>query len=258
MPPPPERGWAIVTGATRGIGRAIAVRLSQDGFGILALGRDGQLLDDVVRGVAANGGEAAAFVIDLSDPAPGAVGAFAEDVRRLYKPLTALVNNAGSASSGNFFDIQDEVWQDTLQLNLLSPMRLIRMLGDTFIPNRTSVVNIGSVLGSVSAPGVSPYSVSKGALHHATRSLAVELGPRHFRVNAVAPGFIATDMFAQEHSESRKQAIAAAHPLGRVGLPEEVASVVSFLCSDDAAFVTGAVIPVDGGLAAAAALPPLS
>jgi NAD(P)-dependent dehydrogenase (short-subunit alcohol dehydrogenase family) len=120
-----------------------------------------------------------------------------------------------------------------------------------------SVVNVGSVLGLLASPGTTSYNVAKGALHHLTRSLAVELGPSGTRVNAVAPGYIRTEMFETSNSRQRQDALMAAHPIGRVGTPEEVADVVAFLCSPAAAFVSGAVIPVDGGLTSKLAVPGL-
>ena len=117
------------------------------------------------------------------------------------------------------------------------------------------MVNISSVMGLLATPGIISYVASKGGLDHLTRGLAVELGPVGIRVNAVCPGFIRTDMFEQSHPPARREALARAHPLGRVGTPDEVAAVVGFLCSVDAAFVSGAVIPIDGGLTASMAIP---
>jgi NAD(P)-dependent dehydrogenase (short-subunit alcohol dehydrogenase family) len=116
-------------------------------------------------------------------------------------------------------------------------------------------VNVGSVFGIRAVPGSLAYVASKSALHAITRALALEYGPAGIRVNAVAPGFIRTDMFERSHPPERQTALARSHPPGRVGLPSEVASVVSFLCSPDSAFVSGAVIPVDGGLSARLAIP---
>jgi 3-oxoacyl-[acyl-carrier protein] reductase len=112
-------------------------------------------------------------------------------------------------------------------------------------------------MGLMATPGIISYVTSKGGLDHLTRGLAVELGPTGIRVNAVNPGFIRTDMFETSHPPARQAALAAAHPLGRVGTPEEVASVVGFLCSPDAAFVSGAILPVDGGLTSNLAIPRL-
>ncbi len=116
-------------------------------------------------------------------------------------------------------------------------------------------MNVGSVFGIRAVPGSLAYVASKSALHAITRALALEYGAAGIRVNAVAPGFIRTDMFERSHPPERQAALARSHPPGRVGLPSEVASVVSFLCSPDSAFVSGAVIPVDGGLSARLAIP---
>jgi meso-butanediol dehydrogenase/(S,S)-butanediol dehydrogenase/diacetyl reductase len=120
-----------------------------------------------------------------------------------------------------------------------------------------SIVNIGSMGGTLAVAGTISYSAAKGGLHHLTRALAVEYGPWNVRVNAVAPGSVRTDMFERAHPEQRKRALADAHPLRRIAAPEEVASVVSFLCSSDASFVSGAVVPVDGGLSCRLAVPDL-
>src|SRR5690606_26047642 len=128
--------------------------------------------------------------------------------------LRAIINNAGISTVSDFFLTSDDVWREMFEINLLAPMRLTRSLQAFLSPDHSSIVNVGSILGSRAVGGAAPYAVSKAALHQATRVLSLELANRGVRVNAVAPGFIATDMYESGHSPEKKAAIAAAHPLG--------------------------------------------
>jgi NAD(P)-dependent dehydrogenase (short-subunit alcohol dehydrogenase family) len=256
----PMTDWALVTGASRGIGAAIARRLAADGYGVLGVATSVDRLADLADALERSGSPFRAFACDLTDRA--AVDHLTADVRAAHPELAALVNCAGIVRVGPIVDFDGAMWDEVLEVNLRVAFELTRALEPALAaaagrPGGASVVNISSVMGLMATPGIISYVTSKGGLDHLTRGLAVELGPKGIRVNAVNPGFIRTDMFETSHPPARQAALAAAHPLGRVGTPEEVASVVGFLCSPDAAFVSGAILPVDGGLTSNLAIPRL-
>jgi 3-oxoacyl-[acyl-carrier protein] reductase len=251
--------WAVVTGASRGIGGAIARRLAGDGLGILAVATSEAGCAGLAAEIRAAGGRIEVHACDLADRA--ALDALTARLLAAHATIDALVNCAGIVRVGPVSAFRGSDWDDVLEINLRAAFELTRALEPALAraaeqrPDGASVVNISSVMGLLATPGIISYVASKGAIDHLTRGLAVELGPRRIRVNAVNPGFIRTDMFETSHPPARQAALASAHPLGRVGTPEEVAAVVSFLCSADAAFVSGAVLPVDGGLTANLAIP---
>jgi NAD(P)-dependent dehydrogenase (short-subunit alcohol dehydrogenase family) len=143
-----------------------------------------------------------------------------------------------------------------MNIDLRAVFELTRLLAPALARGGgASIINVSSVMGQLATRGIISYVAAKGALNQLTRGLALEYAPLGIRVNAVAPGFIRTDMFESSHPAERKEALGRAHPLGRVGLPEEVAAVVTFLCSPAASFVSGAIIPVDGALTCALAIP---
>jgi 3-oxoacyl-[acyl-carrier protein] reductase len=187
-----------------------------------------------------------------------------ETIRDGHPAIAALVNCAGIVRVGPIANFAGATWDDVMEVNLRAAFEMTRALEEPLAAaaaehghEGASVVNVSSVMGIGVTPGMISYVASKGGLDHMTRGLAVELGPRRIRVNAVCPGFIRTDLFESSHPAERQEALARAHPLGRVGRPDEVAGVVSFLCSPDASFVNGAVLPVDGGLSSNLAIPRL-
>ena len=248
---------AVVTGASRGIGAAIARRLAADGFAVSLLATRADLLEEVAEGIRSAGGKAEAVVCDLTDRAE--LSRTCERLIEQHPAISALVNNAGIVRIGRVTEFDGADWDDVMEINVRAAFELTRALQPALraaAPEGASVVNVSSVMSLLATPSIVSYLASKGAVNHMTRGLAVELGPAGIRVNAIAPGYIRTDMFETSHAPARQTQLGQAHPLGRVGTPEEVAATVSFLCSRDASFVSGTILSVDGGLACVAAVPP--
>jgi 3-oxoacyl-[acyl-carrier protein] reductase len=238
---------ALVTGASRGIGAAIADALARDGFDIaVGYGSDAEGAQRTVSAVAAHGRRAVALQADVSveDEAVGLVEAAEAELG----PLDAVVLNAGITRDGLFMRISAEDWRAVIDTNLTGAFFVSRATVRGMLRRRSgTIVAVSSVVGLIGNPGQANYAAAKAGLIGMVKSLAKEVGPRGIRVNAVAPGYIATDMTAALTDDQREQ-VRKATPLGRLGTPEDVAGVVAFLCSPDAAFITGSVIRIDGGL----------
>jgi 3-oxoacyl-[acyl-carrier protein] reductase len=235
-----------VTGASKGIGAAIARGLAADGWAVgVNYNSDRDGADEVVRSIAARGGRAVAIGADVSDP-----GAPEELFGRLEgefgSPVLALVNNAGINRDDLAPSLGDEEWSAVIDTDLTAAFRLTRRALKTMLRARTGrIVNISSVVGLRANPGQANYAAAKAGLIGLTKTVAVEVARRGITVNAVAPGWIDTGMTAEVSKE-----LLAAVPARRAGTPEDVAACVRFLVSEEASYVTGVVLTVDGGLAA--------
>ena len=244
-------GVAIVTGASRGIGRAIALALAEAGLRIVVNYRDrARQAQDVVDRIRAGGGEARAMVADVA--AAGAAETLVGATLEAFGQVDVLVNNAGVSVSGvRLGDLRGEDWERVLRVNLHAPFYVIRAVLPHMRGRRQGhIINLSSNVTQRFPATNGVYTVSKCGLDALTRVLAKEEGPNGIRVNAIAPGPIATEMLEEHLSgmgPERATAFIKSVPLGRMGRPEEIASVVRFLVSDAASYVTGQVIYVNGG-----------
>jgi 3-oxoacyl-[acyl-carrier protein] reductase len=238
---------ALVTGASRGIGAAIAVALARDGFDVaVGYGSDREGAHRTVAAVEAQGHRAVALQADVSveDDAVGLVEAAESELG----PLDALVLNAGITRDSLFMRMSAEDWRVVIDTNLTGAFYVSRAAVRGMLRRRAgTIVAVSSVVGLIGNPGQANYAAAKAGMIGMVKSLAKEVGPRGIRVNAVAPGYIATDMTA-ELSDEQREHVRAGTPLGRLGTPEDVSGVVAFLCSPESAFITGSVVRVDGGL----------
>ena len=234
---------ALVTGSTRGIGRAIAETLTEAGARVAVVGRDPAKATEVAAVV---GGSAQGFGADVSDPA--SVVALVEAVESAYGQIDILVNNAGLTRDNILFRIKDDDWDMVLDANLRGAFIAIRAASRGMMKRRWGrIINIASIVGITGNKGQANYAASKAGLIGLTKSVAKELGSRNILVNAVAPGFIETDMTAAMTPEARA-ALSGQVPLDRLGSPKDIAGTVAFLASEHAAYITGQVLVVDGGM----------
>lgn len=235
---------AIVTGASRGIGFAIAQRFVAEGYQVCITGRDAQALDQAAKDL--GGAEVAIGVPGKGDDTDHRA-AVIDTVLGQFGPVTTLVNNIGiNPAYGPLGTLDLGAARKMIDVNVLGTLGWVQEALRGGLAEGGSIVNISSVSGVRPAPGIAFYGVTKAALIHLTEELAVELAPR-VRVNAVAPAIVKT-RFATALYEGREEEVAAGYPLGRLGVPEDVAGTVNFLCSPDAAWITGQTIVIDGGV----------
>jgi 3-oxoacyl-[acyl-carrier protein] reductase len=238
---------ALVTGGSRGIGRGIAVAFAAEGAKVAVVYKGSQAAaEETVKAIADKGGIARAFQCDVADAA--SVKACCEAVQKELKPVSILVNNAGVIEDGLFVRMEPDAWNKVLQTNLGGTFLFCRELAFGMMQRRAGrIINISSVSADYVNPGQTNYAASKGAVNSFTRALAIELARRGVTVNAIAPGFIETDMSAPIRNLAGDR-IKKAIPMRRIGTPEDVARVAVFLASGDSGYLTGQVLTVDGGL----------
>lgn len=240
------RPVAIVTGAARGIGRATALRLANDGWSLVLSGRSKEELKSLANELEA----AEPVVADLREP--GTPAALVEAANTRFGRLDALVNAAGIAKNIPLLDLDLKTWQDLFDLHVTATFRCCQAVGRALVAQNEggSIVNIGSIAAMMGMYTTGAYAAAKGAVASLTRVLAVELAPHKIRVNAVAPGPIATEQLRKVYSGPMYAERSRSIPMNRLGEPSEVADFIAFLVSPQAVYLTGQIYPIDGGASA--------
>jgi 3-oxoacyl-[acyl-carrier protein] reductase len=239
---------ALVTGASRGIGRAIALRLAACGAKVAGVARTLEGLDATLKAIRDAGGTAEGFAGSVASPED--VARIISEVEAKFEKVHVLVNNAGVTKDGLMLRMEDDAWDDVIDTNLKGTFLFCRGVGAMMMRQRYGrIVNISSVSGLMGNPGQANYSASKAGVIGFTRTIARELASRNITVNAVAPGFITTDM-TDVLPEKIKAEVKERIPVRRLGTPEDIADLVCYLAGPGAGFLTGQAIAVDGGMTA--------
>jgi len=237
---------ALVTGASQGIGRAIALRLARDGATVAVAARNQEKLNELVSEMGASGGKAVAFTVDVGDEEQ-IKAAVKAAISQLGK-IDILINNAGITRDQLVMRMKRADWDAVLNTNLTSAYLCVQQVMSSMLKQRWGrIINITSVFGQMGQAGQANYAASKAGLIGLTMAIAREVGSRNITCNAIAPGFIETAMTSVLSDEFKQTAVKMI-PLGRVGTPEDVAGAVAFLASDEAAYITGHVLNVNGGM----------
>ena len=237
---------ALVTGAGRGIGRAIAEKLASDGMRIICVSKSPDSCGAAAEAISDAGGDAKSVAVDVSDGA--AVSQACEQLLSSGVEVDVLVNNAGITRDNLLFRMNEEEWESVLRTNLTSCFHWTKGLARPMTQRRWGrIINVSSVVGVTGNAGQANYAAAKAGMIGFTKSLAKEFAARKVTVNAVAPGFIETDM-TSELDERLREAVVKFIPMKRFGQPQDIAHMVSYLCSEGAAYVTGKVFTVDGGM----------
>ncbi|MDO4700618.1 MAG: 3-oxoacyl-ACP reductase FabG [Moraxella sp.] len=239
-----SRKIVLVTGASRGIGRAIAERFAEEGHFVIGTATSEKGAQSIEEYLGESGG--IGRVLDVCDDA--AIEKLFEEIDSVYGSVNVLVNNAGITKDGLLIRMKDDDWDKVIDTNLKSIYRMSRRAVRGMMKARSGrIINITSVVGQMGNAGQANYAASKAGVEGFTRALAREIGSRGVTVNCVAPGFVETDM-TEELDERLVNSMLDAVPMARMGQPHEIAAAVSFLASDDASYITGAVLAVNGGM----------
>ena len=237
---------AIVTGASRGIGEVIAKQLSSCGAKIILIARNSDQLVAVKETIISNGGIAESIAGDVSNL--NSISEIVTNTIDKWGQIDILVNNAGIARDNIIMRMKEDDWDSVMNINLKGCFNGVKSVARPMIKNKAGrIINITSVIGQIGNAGQSNYAASKAGIMGLTKSMAKELGSRNITVNAVAPGYITTDMTNELNDEVKEQ-LKSSIPLGRLGTPDDVANLVCFLASDEAGYITGQTFNVDGGM----------